>query len=54
MEVGARHDVFCDPLATNTARTRCGIGDSGPAHEVGKFSSHADDLHIGEILSVVH
>ena len=29
------------------------ISDSGPAHEVGTFSSRADDLHIGEILSVV-
>ena len=32
----------------------CGMGDSGPTHEVGTFSSHADDLHIGEILPVVH
>ena len=54
MEVGARHDGFYDPLATDTARTRCGMGDSGPAHEVGTFSSRADDLHIGEILPVVH
>ena len=30
------------------------MGDSGPAHEVGTFSSRADDLHIGEILSVVY
>ena len=30
------------------------MGDSGPAHEVGTFSSHADDLHIGEIMPVVH
>ena len=30
------------------------MGDSGPAHEVGTFSSRADDLHIGEILPVVH
>ena len=30
------------------------MGDSGPAHEVGTFSSHADDLHIGEILPVVY
>ena len=29
-------------------------GDSGPAHEVGTFSSHVDDLRIGEIMSVVH
>ena len=32
----------------------CGMGDSGPTHEVGIFSSLADDLHIGEILPVVH
>ena len=30
------------------------MGDSGPAHEVGTFSGRADDLHIGEILQVVH
>ena len=30
------------------------MGDSGLAHEVGTFSSHADDLHIGEILPVVY
>ena len=24
--------------------------DSGPTHEVGAFSSRADDLHIGEIV----
>ena len=54
MEVGTRHDGFCDPLATDTAETWCGMGDSGPAHEVGTFSSRADDLHIGEILTVVY
>ena len=30
------------------------MGDSGPAHKVGTFSSRADDLHIGEILPVVY
>ena len=30
------------------------MSDNGPAHEVGIFSSRADDLHIGEILSVVY
>ena len=30
------------------------MGDSGPVHKVGTFSSRADDLHIGEILSVVY
>ena len=54
MEVGACHDGFCDPLATDTARTLYGMGDSGPAHEVDTFSSRADDLHIGEILLVVY
>ena len=29
-------------------------GDNGPTHEVDTFSSHADDLHIGEILPVVY
>ena len=29
-------------------------GDSGPTHEVGTFSSRADDLLIGEILPVVY
>ena len=54
MEVGARHDGFCDPLVTDNARTGCGMGDSGPAHEIDIFSSRADDLHMGEILSVVY
>ena len=54
MEVGARYDGFCDPLATDTARTGCGMGDSGPGHEVGTFSSRVDDLHIGEILPIVY
>ena len=31
-----------------------GMGDSGPTHKVDTFSSHADDLHIGEILPVAH
>ena len=30
------------------------MGDSGPAHEVGTFSSRAGDLHIGDILPVVY
>ena len=30
------------------------MGDSGPAHEVGTFSSSADDLHTGKILLVVY
>ena len=54
MEVRARHDGFCDPLSTDTAETWCSIGDSRPAHEVDTFSSRADDLHIGEILQVLH
>ena len=30
------------------------MGDSGLTHEVDTFSSRADDLHIGEILPIVH
>ena len=30
------------------------MSDSGPAHEVGTFSYRADDLHLGEILPVIH
>ena len=30
------------------------MGDSGPTHEVGAFSSRADDLRLGEILPVIH
>ena len=30
------------------------MSDSGPAQEVSTFSSRADDLHIGEIMSVVY
>ena len=29
------------------------MGDSGPAHKVGTFSSRMNDLHIREILLVV-
>ena len=54
MEVGARHNGICDPLATDAAEALRGIGDSGPAHEVSTFSSRADDLRLGEILSIVH
>ena len=54
MEVGACHDGLCDPLAMDTAEAGRGMGDSGPAHEVGTFSSRVDDLLIGEILPVVH
>ena len=53
MEVGARHDGFCDPLPTDTAKAWRGMGDSGPAHEVDTFSSCTDDLHTGGILLVV-
>ena len=37
MEVGARHDGLCDPLAMDAAEARRGMGDSGSAHEVGTF-----------------
>ena len=30
------------------------MGESGLTHEVGTFSSRTDDLHIGEIMPVVH
>ena len=54
MEVGARHDGLCDPLSTDAVEAWRGMGDSGPAHEVGTFSSRADDLLTGETLPVVH
>ena len=54
MEVGARHDGLCDPLAMDTTEARYGMGDCGSNHEVGTFSSRVDDLLIGEILLVVH
>ena len=37
-----------------TQQRHDGMGDSGPTHEVGTFSSRADDLRLGEILPVVH
>ena len=30
------------------------MGDSGPAHKVGTFSSRTDDLHTGGIFPVVY
>ena len=30
------------------------MGDNGSAHEVGTFSSRADDLRLGEILPVIY
>ena len=54
MEVGARHDGHCDPLSTDTAEARRGMGDCRPTHEVDTFSSCADDLLIGEIMPVIH
>ena len=54
MEVGARHDRLYDPLAMDVAEAWCSMGDSGPAQEVGTFSSRADDLRFGEILPVIH
>ena len=32
----------------------CSMGDNGPTHEVGTFTSRADDLYIREILPVIH
>ena len=54
MEVGARHDGFCDPLATDTVEACRGMSDNGPAHEVGTFSSPTDDLHTGRILPIIY
>ena len=54
MEVGARHDGLCDPLATDAVEACRSMGDSGPAHEVGTFSSRADDLRLREILPIIH
>ena len=31
VEVGAHHDGFYDPLATDTVEAQCGVGDSGRA-----------------------
>ena len=30
------------------------MGDSGPAHKVNTFSGRADDLLLGEIMSIIH
>ena len=54
MEVGTRHDGLCDPLSKDAVEASRGMGDSGPTHEVGTFSSRADDLRLGEILTVIH
>ena len=54
MEVGARHDGLCDPLATNAMESRCSLGDSRSAHEFDTFLSRAEDLHTGGILPVVY
>ena len=54
MEVGARHNGLCDPLATDTAEARHGMGDSRSAHEVGAFSGLADDIHTGGIVPFVY
>ena len=54
MEVGASHDGLYDPLAMDTTETRRSLGDSGPSHKIGTFSSRADDIHTGGILPVVY
>ena len=53
MEVGARHDGLCDPFSTDIEEACCGVGDSRLAHQVGAFSSSADDLHTRGILQVI-
>ena len=37
-----------------TLRRHDGVGGSGSTHEVGTFPSHANDLHTGGILPIVH
>ena len=54
MEVGARHDGFCNQLTTDTVGACRSMGYSGPAHKVGTFSSLPDNLHNGEIQPVVY
>ena len=46
MEVGARHDGLCDPLATDIVGARHGVGDCGPTHQVSTFLGSTEDLHI--------
>ena len=45
---------FVTHLPRTQQRHDVSMGDSGPAHEVGTFSSRADDLRLGEILLVIH
>ena len=54
MEVGTYHDGLCDSLATDIAKVGHGVGDCGPAHQVGTFSGCADDLHTGGILQNIY
>ena len=54
VEVGTYHDGFCDSLATKITEAWCGVGDSGPTHQVSTFFCYADDLHTGRILQVIH
>ena len=54
MEVGTCHDGLCDSLSTDGTEARCSMGASRPTHQVGTFSSHADDLHTGGILQAVY
>ena len=54
MEVGTCHDGLCDSLAMDDMEARCSMGDSGPTHYVGTFSSCADDLHTIGILQAVY
>ena len=52
--MGARHDGFCDPLATDAMEARRSMGDDRLAHKVGTFPSSANDLHIRGILPIVY
>ena len=52
--MGAHHDGLYDSLATDIVEACCGVGYSGPTHQVSTFSGHADGLHTGEILQVAY
>ena len=54
MEVRARYDGLCDPLAIEFAEALRGVDNSRSNHKVGTFPSLVDDLHIGGILPVVY
>ena len=46
MEVRARRDGLCDPLAMDIVGAGHGVGYCGPTHQVSTFLGSMDDLHI--------